>query len=100
MQDHDKAINISPNLARAYINRGNVYYHTHEYEAALAEFEKAISAGGGPAVTLLSNKALTLIRLQRLTEAKLTLELALLKAPESRKIKGWIQDLVSVTKRQ
>ena len=95
MDDHNRAINISPKIARAYINRGNVYFHIHEYEAALAEFDKAIVAGGGPALTLLSNKALTLIKLHRLPEARSTLEFALLEAPDSLRVKGWLEELNS-----
>ena len=100
LEDHNRAINISPSLAKAYINRGTVLYRTHEFEAALAEFEKAISRGGGPATTLLINKSLALIKLERLDEAISTLELALQEAPNSEKIKGYLQDLNSVSDRQ
>ena len=40
--DHTKAIELNPNDAIAYNNRGGTYYLKGEYESAIADFSKAI----------------------------------------------------------
>ena len=40
--DFNKAIQLDPNLAGAYNNRGVVYSETGKYKPAIADFNKAI----------------------------------------------------------
>ena len=93
LKDHNKAARIKPDLAQVYINRGNVFYHTHEYENALAEFDKAIVTGGGPVSVSFHNKALTLIKLHRIAEAKRALEMGLEVNPHSKKIQDRLNEI-------
>jgi len=41
LSDYNKAIDINPNLAEAYNNRGVVYALTRDFPKALADAEKA-----------------------------------------------------------
>lgn len=93
LSDHNKAIQLEPTLGEAYINRGNVYYRTHYYEKALDDYNKAIQLGAAPAVTVLYNKALTLIELKRYDGAKAALEQALKLAPQSPRIQEKLDEL-------
>jgi len=93
LKDHDKAVEVAPDMGEAYINRGNVYYHTRQYEKALTDYNKAIELNAAPAATSWYNKALTLIRLNRKKEARAALEQALVTAPDSQKIKRRLSDL-------
>jgi len=43
IEDCDAAIELSPNLARAYVNRGRALRHLGQYEKALVDLNKAIS---------------------------------------------------------
>ncbi len=88
LEDHDRAVRLKPDMPQVHINRGNALYHTHEYEHALTEFDKAIATDAGLLPTSLFNKALTLIKLHRIQEARSALETALEADPESRRIKG------------
>ena len=42
LQDYTKAIDLKPNDAEAYNNRGGAYYLKEEYESAIVDFTKAI----------------------------------------------------------
>ena len=42
LQDYTKAIDLKPNDAEAYNNRGGAYYLKEEYESAIIDFTKAI----------------------------------------------------------
>ncbi len=42
-QDYNKAIQLNPNLANAYINRGNTYKDLNNIELALADYDRAIA---------------------------------------------------------
>lgn len=86
LKDHNMALNLTPTLAEAYINRGNVYFHTKAYKRALEDYDRAISLNTTPIATAWYNKALSLLRLKRNTEARRALENALKLAPDSRKI--------------
>lgn len=96
LKDHNKAVELAPDMGEVYINRGNVYYHTHQYDKALADYNKAIELNAVPAATSWYNKALTLIRLKRNKEAREALEQALVTAPDSKKIKQRLSDLGSM----
>lgn len=87
IKDHDHAIELTPTLAEAYINRGNVYYHTHDYDRALADYSQAADLGASPSHVPYYNRALTLIKMKRKDEARASLEQALERSPDSKKIK-------------
>ena len=42
LQDYTKAIDLNPNDAMTYNNRGGAYYLKEEYESAIVDFTKAI----------------------------------------------------------
>ena len=42
IKDSNKAIDLKPDLAAAYINRGNAYDDTGEVDAAIRDYNKAI----------------------------------------------------------
>ena len=42
LQDYDRALEIDPNLANGYINRGSAYSHLGQYEKAIADYEKGL----------------------------------------------------------
>ena len=43
--DHDKAIQIDPDYALAYVNRGVAYYYLRQYKLAILDYDKAIQLG-------------------------------------------------------
>ena len=98
LADHDKAIELMPELAEAYVNRGNVYYHLQDYQRALADYNKAIELKAKPPVTSWFNKALTLTRMKRFDEARSAFEEALKLDPDSSVIKQRIAELASPDK--
>ena len=98
LKDQDRAVRIKPDLPQGHINRGNVLYHTHEYEEALSEFDKAIETGSGLTAISLFNKALTLLKMHRFSDARTVLELALESDPESKRIKHKLEDISSLDK--
>ena len=96
LADHNKAIRLKPDIPEVHINRGNVLYLTHEYEEALTEFDKAIATNAGLTATALFNKALTLLTLHRLDDAKVTLETALEVDPDSKIIEKALINITSL----
>ena len=42
MEDYDKAIELDPNDAAAYYNRGDFYSNLGQYERAIEDYDKAI----------------------------------------------------------
>ena len=42
MEDYDKAIELDPNDAEAYNNRGNSYRDLGQYQRAIEDYDKAI----------------------------------------------------------
>jgi tetratricopeptide (TPR) repeat protein len=42
LKDYNKAIEIKPTLASAYVNRGIAYSHLGQYEKAIADYEKGL----------------------------------------------------------
>ncbi|HHT9125137.1 MAG TPA: tetratricopeptide repeat protein [Candidatus Brocadiia bacterium] len=42
IKQYDKALEINPNLADAYLNRGNAYYNKGENDRAILDFNKAL----------------------------------------------------------
>jgi tetratricopeptide (TPR) repeat protein len=96
LADHDQAVRLKPDMPQVHINRGNALYYVHEYKQALTEFDKAIAAQTGPISTALFNKALTLIKLHRVGEAKAILDSALETDPDSNRIKKILDDIASL----
>ncbi|MEL7079523.1 MAG: tetratricopeptide repeat protein, partial [Cyanobacteria bacterium J06582_2] len=47
--DYSKAIELNPDLAEAYVNRGNAYLNLGEYQEAIADYNKAIELNPGDA---------------------------------------------------
>ena len=41
LADYDRAIELDPDLAQAYYNRGNTYAELQEHAAALADYDRA-----------------------------------------------------------
>lgn len=97
LQDHDRAVELKPDIPQVHINRGNALYYAHEYEEALTEYDIAITINAEPIVASLFNKALTLIKLHRMSEAKTTLETALEADPNSKRIKSVLKDVASLS---
>jgi tetratricopeptide (TPR) repeat protein len=101
LRDHDRAVQLQPHVPRLHTNRGNALYYTHDYEDAITEFDKAINsvekkASKSTQRITLYNKALTLLRMKRVTEAKTVLELALEVDPESKRVKDKLEDIASL----
>ncbi|MCB1693445.1 MAG: tetratricopeptide repeat protein [Pseudomonadales bacterium] len=93
LADHNKAISLAPDLAEAYINRGNTYYQTRDFDLAVADYDKAAAMEAEPRHVPYYNKALTLIKMKRLDEAKAAFKEALVFLPDSRKIKSQLEQL-------
>lgn len=91
--DHDEAIRLLPTLGQAYINRGNAYYHIRDFEQALSDYDEAMNLKAEPAHIPHYNRALVLIRLKRVDEARSALEQALALAPDSTRIKDRLKEL-------
>ncbi len=100
LKDHDRAIKLQPHVPRLHTNRGNVLYYTHDYEGAIVEFDKALDSDETISKSTyrisLYNKALTLLRMKRITEAKTVLELALEVDPESKLVQDKLEDIASL----
>lgn len=96
LADHDQAVRLKPDMPQVHINRGNALFRVLEYEEALTEFDKAIATNAGLIATALFNKALTLLKLHRLNEAKLTLETALESDPDSKLIEKALNNITSL----
>ena len=43
LEDQNTSIGLNPDSARAYINRANVQFRMKQYDAALADYDKAVS---------------------------------------------------------
>ena len=41
--DYHRAIEINPDFAQAYANRGIAYSHLNQYKKAIADYEKALA---------------------------------------------------------
>jgi len=100
LRDQDRAVRILPDQPQFHVNRGNALYYAHEYEAALKEYNIVIESNSDGLTNTtynisLYNKALTQLKLQRFTDARSTLELALESDPDSRKIKDKLADIAS-----
>lgn len=87
MEDHNEAMLISPDMAKIYVNRGNVFHQIHDYEAALADYDKALELGNVALDIVYYNRALTLIRMKRWDDARESLEKALEINPNSTRVK-------------
>jgi tetratricopeptide (TPR) repeat protein len=87
LDDHNRAIEIKPDLTQAYINRGNVYFHLRRYEEALQEYKTAIEMSASPLYLPHFNSGIALLKLKRDDEAVLELEQALALAPDSERVK-------------
>ncbi|MBT4162915.1 MAG: tetratricopeptide repeat protein [Gammaproteobacteria bacterium] len=87
MEDHNQALLLSPKMGKIYVNRGNVFHQTHEYEQALADYDKAIELDNVKLDIVYYNKSLTLIRMKRWDDARTALETALEVNPESSRVK-------------
>ncbi len=68
LEDYDKALEINPNFAEAYINRGTAKAELSRWEDALEDFDKAIALNSDDARAY-NNRALIFRRINRLAEA-------------------------------
>lgn len=73
--EYNKAIELDPNLAIAYNNRGAAYFETGQYDLAIADFNKAIELDLNLAMAY-ANRALAYTILGMDTEAEQDLEIA------------------------
>jgi len=102
LRDQNRAVRIIPGQPQFHVIRGNALYYAHEYESALEEYDIVIASDSDRLTDTtynisLYNKALTLLKLQRFSDARSTLELALKSNPESRKIKDKLADIASLS---
>ena len=91
MNDHNQAILLAPRMGKVYINRGNVFHQTHEYNKALADYDKALELANVALDIVYYNKSLTLIRMKRWDDARTALETALEINPKSSRVKRKLQ---------
>jgi len=96
LQDHNRAIEIKPDLNQAYINRGNVYFHLRRYEEALLEYQTAIEMVTSPLYLPHFNSGMALLKLKRIDEAVLAFERALEISPESERVKKKLAQAKSI----
>ena len=87
MEDHNQAALLAPTMAKIYVNRGNVHHQTHDYEKALADYQKAPDLGNVALDIVYYNRSLTLIRMKRWDDAREALETALEINPDSTRVK-------------
>lgn len=87
LRDHNRAIELKPDLTQAYINRGNVFYHLRRYEEALLEYQRAIEMSEDSLYLPHYNSGIALLKLKRDDQAVIELELALEIAPELQRVK-------------
>ena len=97
LADHNEALlrasKIAPLTAKIHINRGNVFHRIREYEQALSDYDKALELGQAPLDAVYFNRALTLLRLKRLADARDSLEAGLRVNPNAWRIKRKLEEL-------
>lgn len=93
LDDHNEALSIVPDLAQAFVNRGNVFYHLRDFEAALEDFDRAIELGARPTHIPWYNRGITLLKMQRKEDAADAFRRGLEIAPDSRKLRDRLADL-------
>ena len=87
MADHNRAAKLAPGMAKIYVNRGNVHHQQHNYTQALDDYKLALELGGVAPEIVYYNRALTLIRIKRWDQARISLEKGLEANPDSERIK-------------
>lgn len=87
MKDHNRAMLLAPDMAKIWVNRGNVYHQLHDYDKALADYDQAEALGNVALDIVYYNRSLTLIRMKRWDEAQAALEKALEINPDSSRVK-------------
>ena len=81
LEDQNKSIGLNPESARAYINRANVQYRLKKYDAALADYGKAIDFSGGNLALVYYNRSLALAAVGNRNAAIADMQHALQLAP-------------------
>lgn len=87
MSDHNQAVLLAPTMGKIFVNRGNVYHQTHNYDLALADYQTALELKNVAADIVHYNRALSLIQLKRWDDARASLEAALEHNPNSGRVK-------------
>ena len=95
MSDHDEAMLLAPEMGKIYVNRGNVWHQMHEYDKALADYEKARELANVALDIVYYNMSLTLIRMKRWDDAREALEKALDVNPDSDRVKRKLEQFNS-----
>ena len=101
LKDHSMAIELKPDQAQAYINRGNAYLKGQQYGEALDDYQSAIerSEGLSHSDTARYAMALTYLRMSRKVDAVATLEALLQHNPEHLRARRKLDSLVTQPKR-
>jgi tetratricopeptide (TPR) repeat protein len=81
LTDHDTAIRLDPQSARAYVNRANTLFRAGRYAAALADYDRAIELSGGFALAFY-NRSFVHRALDQKDAARRDLEQAAALAPD------------------
>ena len=96
LEDHNQAAQLKADLSKIYINRGTVLHRLKEYKRALINYQKALELGEVPIDIVQYNRALTLQKMEKNTEALIALKIALSHNPSSFKVREKIKVLSSL----
>ena len=100
LEDHNQALRLKGDLSKIYINRGTVFHRLKKYEKALIDYQRALELGEVPVDIVQYNKALSLQKLEKHTEALIALEIALSHNPNSVRVREKIKTISSLVTRQ
>lgn len=80
--DFETAINLQPEIAEIYVNRGNAYYMTEQYALALEDYALALSLGISEVRALYLNTGMAHEKLGNAQQARDSYERALEVSPD------------------
>lgn len=82
LKDHNRALELAPELASAWINRANLHIRQRAFAAALTDLDQAVSMASDQKHLAFYNRALLHERLGNLPAARADVEQAMRVAPE------------------
>jgi tetratricopeptide (TPR) repeat protein len=82
ISDHDTAIRLDPQSARAYVNRANTLFRAGRYAEALADYDRAVELSAGGFALAYYNRSFVHRALDQKDAARKDLEQAAALAPD------------------
>lgn len=88
LADYDAALNINPNMADIYIDRGSALMRAARYDEARSNFDKALSLGPTNAYIAYFDRGMALEKMGNLTAAYADYQQAATLAPDYQPVKS------------